>query len=334
MRYRSKALFAVAAIVAVFSALGAPAWAQGSGGFGAAPAHPNPADPATRAYFKPVIAPGQSKTDQLLVTSTSDQPIRVHVSAVDGLTGQTSGAVYANRQDRVKQAGAWVKPAVSWLTLAPHSHTLVGFTVTVPMTAEPGDHLAGIAIENADPTTSGSQFGVKEIVRTVVGIEIDVPGPATARVYLGALALGALPGLHFATLTIDIGDIGQRLVKPLLNVTLDGPATYHRTVVRKLDTILPGDTIAYPFVWPDNLAAGTYRVTVVATNGSEREVVWATLHLGAKLSGAHERRVAVSVASSSSLSPLTMIAFAVLTIAMTLFVGFRLGTRRVARLVP
>jgi hypothetical protein len=334
VRRRLTGLLAVGATVGVLGALGVPAWAQGVGGFGAAPAHPDPADPVTRAYFKPVISPGGSKSDQVLVTSASDQPIRLLVSAVDGLTGRTSGAVYANRQDPVTKAGGWVKPDVSSLMLAPHGRQLVGFTVTVPTATPPGDHLAGIAFEDAAPTSSGGQFGVTEVVRTVVGVDIEVPGPAKAHVHLGALALGALPGLHFATLTIPISDDGQKLVKPLLNVTLDGPSRDHRTLVRRLDTILPGDTIAYPFVWPNDLAAGDYRVTVVATNGAERESETAMLHLGAKLPGTTTQRHRVGASSGPSpLSPATLLALAASVLAMALFVGFRFGTRREARRV-
>jgi hypothetical protein len=326
-------LLAVGATVGVLGMFIAPAWGQGTGGFGAAPAHPNPADPATRAYFKPVIAPGSSMSDQALVTSTSDQPIALLVSAVDGLTGQTSGAVYANRQDPLRKAGAWVKPSVSSLTLVPHGHQLVGFTVTVPTGATPGDHLAGLAFENANPTSSGGQFGVKEIVRTVVGIDILVPGPAKPHIHLSGLGLGALPGLQFATLTIRIGDDGQLLVKPVLTVTMLGPANYHRTLVRRLDTILPGDTIPYPYVWPDTLAAGDYRVTVVATNGSERETETAVLHLGARLRGTNTEPVIGASKAPSPLSPAALLALTTSVLGMALVVGFRFGTRREARRV-
>jgi hypothetical protein len=332
VRLRWKGLLAAGAIAGLIGAFAGPASAHTTGGFGAAPAHPTDTDPATRAYFKPVIAPGKSKSDQVLVSSTSDQPIHLLVSAVDGLTGQTSSAVYANRQDAVHRAGAWVKPATASVVLAPHSHQLVGFTVTVPTTATPGDHLAGIAFENANPTTSVGQFGVTEIVRTVVGVDIEVPGAAKAHIHLGALALGALPGLHDATLTIHIGDDGHKLVKPILHVAFRGPSGYRRTLVRRLDTILPGDTIAYPFVWPDDLAAGDYEVTVLATNGPERETVTTTFHLGAKLRGTRAGGPVVSASTVPlPVSPTAVVVLAVGFAAVTVFVGFRFGSRREAR---
>lgn len=206
MRYSLKSLLVACVAGGALLVSVAPASATSAaatGGFGAAPAHSNPADPATRAYFKPVIAPGGSLSDEVLVTSTSDAPIQLLVSAVDGLTGQTSGAVYANRQDPVTKAGRWVTPSTSAVTLAPHARQLIAFTVQVPTTAVPGDHLAGIAFQNANPTNSGGQFGVTTVVRTVVGVDIRVSGPASPHIRLSGLGLAALPGLHFANLTVQ-----------------------------------------------------------------------------------------------------------------------------------
>ena len=333
MRARVKGLIVAGIAVGVLSAAGATttAGAQGTGGFGAAPAHSKANDPATRAYFKPLLAPGDTMTDEVQVTSTSNEAIRLIVSSVDGLTGQTSGAVYANRQDPVKKAGAWVTPATTSVTLAPHSHQLVAFTIKVPSTATPGDHLAGIAFEDSTPHSSGGQFGVTQIVRSVVGVDINVKGTAVPHIKLSGLGLAALPGLHFATVTIHIGDDGRKLVKPLLSVSLKGPSGYLRTLSRRLDTILPGDTIAYPFVWPDDLAAGDYTVKVTATTGTEREVETATLHLGAALKGTKKPAV-VLVASSAPIGLVPILLFSGALLGMALLIGFRVGTRRQPRL--
>lgn len=337
MRARVKSLIVAGIAVGVLSAAGAATTAtatvgaHGTGGFGAAPAHSDPADPATRAYFKPVLAPGATLTDEVQVTSTSNEAIRLIVSSVDGLTGQTSGAVYANRQDRVTKAGAWVTPATTSVTLAPHSQRLVGFTIKVPSTATPGDHLAGLAFEDSTPHTSGGQFGVTQIVRSVVGVDINVKGPAAPHIRLSGLGLAALPGLRFATVTINIGDDGRKLVKPLLNVSLTGPSGYHHTLARRLDTILPGDTIAYPFVWPDDLAAGDYTISVSATIGAEREVETATVHLGAALKGA-KKPMQIVVASSTPIGTVPLLLFGGALLGMALFIGFRVGTRRQPRL--
>jgi hypothetical protein len=294
-----------------------------SGGFGAAPAHPDPTDPATRAYFKASVAPGGTYQDELLVTSTSDTPVQLIVSPVDGLTGQTSGAVYANRDVPIKKAGGWVHPSISALTLAPHDQQLVPFTTTVPAGTTPGDHLAGIAVENANPQRSGGQFAVTEVLRTVVGVEIVVPGPAEPAVQLGKLGLKPVAGTNVASLSIQLGDNGRKLVKPGLTVTLTGPSNYKRRVARQLDTILPGDRIAYPFVWPDSLVRGRYHAVVRATGGAQPVQEQADLNLGTALHGAVHPAL-----PGSGIPRIVEIAAAPALVGLAVLIGWLIARRR------
>jgi hypothetical protein len=283
--HRRRAL--AAAVLAAAGLAWLPA-APASAGFGIAlrPAHADPADPSTKAYFKPTVAPGQTFSDQVIVSDTGDLPVELAVSSVDGLTAPTSGAVYGNRQDPVRKAGAWVGAASPTVTVAPHSELPVPFTVTVPADATAGDHLAGIAFEDLHPTSAGSTFAVTQIVRAVMGVQIVVPGPGAFALHVDNAALTPLPGTPAASVAVTLGNAGLRLGKPGLSVALRGPNGYQRTVDRMLDTILPGDTIAYPLAWPDVLQPGDYTVTATATGpGTASAAHTTSTHLGATLSG-------------------------------------------------
>ena len=82
------AVAVLAAVVVTVSGRAAVADPTG-GGFGEAPAHLDPNQPTSRAYFQAVLTPGQTYRDEVVVTSTSDTPLSLLVSPVDGLTGQT-----------------------------------------------------------------------------------------------------------------------------------------------------------------------------------------------------------------------------------------------------
>ncbi|MEN3273015.1 MAG: hypothetical protein V7636_1776, partial [Actinomycetota bacterium] len=164
---------AALAAVALLS-LSGTAHAASVGGLGVRPTHFDPNDAETRAFFKRQVSPGESFTDSVTVTNASNAPLSVLVSSVDGLTSQTSGAVYANRTDAVAETGGWVHVGTSTLTVPPHSDIEVPFTVDVPADAVVGDHLAGLAIEDASPSTSGGTFSVTQVVRAVVGVEVRV----------------------------------------------------------------------------------------------------------------------------------------------------------------
>jgi hypothetical protein len=256
--------------------------------FTARPSHSDPNDPATRAYFKLSVSPGHALTDAVTVGNTGDQPIERLVYAVDGLTSPNSGAVYANHGDPVHKAGTWVKIASADVTIPAHSEVPVPFTVIAPPGAAAGDHLAGIAFEDPHPQTSGGQFAITEVFRTVIGVLIQVPGPGTFEVTLNGVSIQAQPGVGTATVVVNLANKGLRLGKPTLTVTLQGPNGYHRTATRDLDTILPGDDIRYPFPWPDSLLPGSYRVSVKADGGAAPASLVSSASVGVRLAGARE----------------------------------------------
>ena len=260
MRLRASCLFGS------LLALALPATALGAevGGFSVRPARFDPRDPITRAYFKHTVRPAGRFGAAVLVTNSRDTPIDLHVDAVDGLTGRTSGAVFANRGVPVRETGRWVVLQRREITVLPHAHTTVGFGVHVPANATAGDHLAGIAIEDAHPITSGKRFTIREVVRAVVGVDVRVTGPAAAALQLRGASLQPLPGTRMSSVVLGLRNTGALLCKPRLTVTLDGDGGA-RTVTRRLDTLLPGDRIPYPMAWPQALGKGTYAVRARAS---------------------------------------------------------------------
>lgn len=260
--------------------------AAGIGGFSVRPARVNPAQPVTRSYFKPAIARGGAYRNQVIVTNSNAKPVELFVNPVDGLTGVTSGAVYANRQKSGQGTARWVHPAVREVRVPGHGQRSVAFVVRIPADATPGEHLAGLAFQNAHPKRAPGKFSITEIVRAVIGVDISVPGPAQPSIQLHGLALRALPGTAFPSVVINLGNAGRQLCQPRLAVVMTGPGGTLR-VVRQLDTILPGDAIPYPLAWPRPLAAGRYIARVTATRCGASATMTRAATLGTALRGTH-----------------------------------------------
>jgi hypothetical protein len=258
--------------------------------FSASPATYDPSDPITRSYFRPVAAPGSTLGEGVVVTNNGDTPLDLYVYPVDGLTGATSGTVYADRADPRQKAGLWLTSGVSDLTVQPHARQLVLFRIDVPANATPGDHVAGIAFEDAHPTTGGG-MAVTEVIREVIGVQVRVPGPGAFHLHIDGLRFAVPPATPAASVVLQLGDDGNRLGQPLLHVTLHGPAGFTDTLTRQLDTLLPGDTIDYPIAWPRPLPAGAYTITV-----SQVGVAGATLTGSAQLTTAQPGLPATTVA--------------------------------------
>ena len=262
-RLASLTATAVAVSVAVVAVVAVSASAATIGGFGVRPAHPDPNNPATRAYFIVHAKGGSTRTEAVVVTNDGAKPLVLAVDGVDGLTGVTSGVVYANRGVAVHGAGAWVKPAARRVTVPPRSSRDVRFALTLPKAARPGDHVAGIAFEALEPAKAAGSFAVTVVVRTVVGIEVVVPGPATQRLRILGLALAPLPGTAVPSAVVTLEDVGRKLCRPQLTVAITGQAVTTRST-QTLGTILPGDRIAYPFRWPGALGQGHYIVSATS----------------------------------------------------------------------
>ncbi len=257
-------LTACCAILLAASASTLTAYAYSTGGVSAGPLHWDPTNPATRAYFIPTVAAGGTFHDYIRVGNPNSGSVDLIISAVDGVTATPSGAVYANRGDAVHRAGRWITPDRTALTVAPGQETQVGFTVQVPPGAVPGDHLGGVAFENAHPVLGTGKISISSVVRTVVGVLVKVPGPAAFNLRVGAASIQPLTAQGLASIVVPLTDTGTLLGKPTLTVSMSG-ANYQRSITRQLDTILPGDSIRYPFPWPDTLGPGVYRIDVSAT---------------------------------------------------------------------
>ncbi len=253
------------AVALLALALGAfNAAAAGIGGFAVRPAQFNPRNPATRAYFIISAAPGAQREEAVVITNHASKPLLLEVNAVDGLTGVTSGVVYANRGVAPHGTGTWVTPAVSSVTVPARGVSDVGFIVTVPKSAVPGDHLAGLALQVANETKSGGGLSVTVVTRVVVGIEVVVSGPASPSIRLYSLALAPLPGTSVPSAVVALEDVGRILCHPELTVAIRG-ANATRQATQVLGTILPGDRITFPFRWPGALSYGSYAVSATAT---------------------------------------------------------------------
>jgi LPXTG-motif cell wall-anchored protein len=225
-------------------------------------------------YFKLKLGPGDSYQGRLLVISSAKEDARLRVYSVDGLTGNTSGTVYANIDDPRKDAATWITPRKEVLRLPGKGEKKVGFDVKVPADATPGDHVGAIALQLADQKKTKGQFAITQITRVAIAVQITVEGPADAALAPTGLALKALPGTQIPSVTIDLANTGQLLCRPSLAVQLSKDGTVLGTVTRQLDTVLPGKTIPYPLSWPKPLTAGKYNAKASTTGcGAPKEFV-------------------------------------------------------------
>lgn len=272
-------------------------------GVGLAPAHYDPNNPATKSYFIPTLNPGQTFSDAVIVDNPTARTLNLRVYPVDGLTSPYSGAVYSSLGDPLRRAGQWVTPGTTTITVAPKSTFNIPFSVTPPAGIDPGDHLAGLAVQdvNQAPSSAAGGVGVNVVVRLVMGILVKVPGAASFNLAIHGATISTQPGIDSAFVIVDATNTGKLLGHPHLHLDLSGPNGYHRALDHQLDTVLPTDTIKFPFPWPDTLRDGDYTIAITATGDGMPTATWTgTYHLGQTLAGTTASGPAAIVVTSSN----------------------------------
>lgn len=254
---------------------------------GAFAARPSPKAPQDKrgTFFRLHVERGTDRRQSVVIENLSKQNKHLLLNAVDGLTGTTSGSVYANRQDPRTKAGSWLSLPIKSIDLPAGKMTRVPFSIKIPSEARPGDHLAGIAIQDAHRTHSKSRLSITQIIRVVVGVQIIVDGPREKSLDLGKVALKALPGTKVPSVVVHLENTGTQLCKPILDVTLTGSTDKQQLVSRQLDTVLPATAIDFPLPWPTALQSGSYEVGVQAKGCGETKAIQVSAELGSTLLG-------------------------------------------------
>lgn len=258
------------------------------GGFGVRPVIPKGKE-LPPSYFIIDAGPGSVAQRSVVIVNGTKKRKTLIVDGVDGLTGQTTGTVYANRDQPHDEASRWVRPAKRVVHVDPGTTKRMRFTVRVPDNVRPGDHVAGLAFEDRHVSTTKSRFSVKQVIRVVVGVQIHIDGGTPGQASVGGMRMEAQPGTQVATTLVKLTNEGDKLCKPTLAVTLQPQNGEARTVEKRLDTVLPRDTIEYPMQFDGKVEGGTYGATAKVKDCGEERTSTATVQLASSLDGSSPR---------------------------------------------
>ena len=220
----------------------------------------SPADagvPDGRAWIEVELDPGDSITEHLAVRNLSTQDVTFTLSAADGYFTDTGRFNMLSSDAKSVDSGTWIdiQPDV---TVAENSTVIVPFTITVPLSATPGDHAAGVAASiRSDGSADGTRVGVESRigfrVMTRIAGELEpsmkVTSDATYDMSWNPFRPGEL--VVHAALT----NTGNTRLKVSTSVEFAGVTYAAQSSGENGDTeLLPGDTRTLTFqiseVWP------------------------------------------------------------------------------------
>ena len=234
------------------------------GGIGGRPAYPRDDVPRSSSIFIHTLEPGASKTDGIQVINNTSQSKSLIIYAADSVPSTDGGFACRQRSEPRSKAGAWIELERGEVTLPARENKIVPFTITLPQTADVGEHNACILVQEKKADDGGSGSGVSLSFRTGIRVAITVPGELVRELSITDLILK------------DRGN-GQIDLSPIItntgNVSVDANAVINvRSVFGsnppKLEStfsILREDTARWNFKLPTSHWGGWYKATLTVT---------------------------------------------------------------------
>ncbi len=219
-----------------------------------------PADGEDGSYFTLEAEPGSTNTLTAVLGNVDDRPVTLRTYAGDGFTLVNGGFGVREEADSGEGISSWLDYKAETLEFEPGQGIERSFSVTVPDDAAPGQYIAGIVLQTAEPIAVEGSAMFNQIIRKSVAVFITVPGDMTPSIEVGAPAIeGNLAGQRVVVPVRNTGDV---LVKPtgeLVLTNASGNAVF--TQPFSMGSIYAGMETTLEVPLPAALPEGDYAVT-------------------------------------------------------------------------
>lgn len=223
-------------------------------------------------YFLLEAEPGHTVEQSIGLRNDSEEPIELRLVPVDATTGPLGGVSYGLEQEDRQAVGTWIQLERDKLILAPGASKTIPFSVSIPASAAPGEHVGGISVyvpkeeEGQGPTETGAAVLVRS--RRIVAVQVQLPGGNPAHMVIRGVEAAARPdGLYLELLLANDGG-GLTKGTGLVELPDDGLRREF-----SIDTFLPRTAIRYPVKWTTEPRSGTFAGRVDIEYGG-RHATW------------------------------------------------------------
>lgn len=165
-------------------------------------------------YFNLTLSPGQSQTLSVSRTNAGTAAVSALTYRANVFSAVNGGFGADTRGTAARGSTTWLSYGTRTFTLTAGEESIVPFTVTVPVSATPGDYLTGVVIENSVPeaSTDSGQLSLSKVTRHILAVSIRVPGAYAPAFNLGAPLHKAAAGHSIVGAIIN--NTGNRNLKP------------------------------------------------------------------------------------------------------------------------
>ncbi|HET9662256.1 MAG TPA: hypothetical protein VFP05_18160 [Thermomicrobiales bacterium] len=223
-------------------------------------------DPTETGYFSVELKPGESAEFVALVQTIDSVPTILRTFATNAINPANGGFDAGTEADELTGAAAWLTyPAQTLDEMSGTEAVEIPFTVTVPADAGPGQYVAALVVQTAEPLPVEGTTMINVLVRSAIAVEIIVPGPKQVSFELGAPAISNDAGIP--QLIIPISNTGNWRVRPTGEITIATPdGETVTTAPIELGPVYTGNDSTVAIALPQQFAAGDYVVSGTLTD--------------------------------------------------------------------
>lgn len=209
------------------------------------------------SYITLTINPGVTVSATVALGNAGTEAVNARTYAADVYTIANGGFGLTTADAPVTGTARWLDYTTEEIDLAPLTKIERTFHVSVPEKTKPGQYIAGIALETAEPIAVGGSDMLKQTIVKAIAVFITVPGPVEPKLEIGEATIKQSGSGQ--TLVVAIKNPGNVLLKPAgtLELTAAGGTVILTTPVQMGSVYARTDTtleVAIPTV----LDPGTY----------------------------------------------------------------------------
>jgi hypothetical protein len=220
-----------------------------------------PVDGMDGDYFTLEAEPGTTNELVVVLANVDDEPLSLRTYANDAVPIVNGGFAIAAEEVPAEGTATWLDYPAETFDFEPSEGVERTFTVRIPSDAAPGQYIAGLALETAEPLEVEGSALFTQIIRKTIAVFIIVPGPEQPAFELVEPAF--LTDASIDRFEIPVVNSGNVLVKPAGEVLLrdsDGEIILSAPVA--MGSIYAGTTVTLSVPVRTAIPAGDYSLTV------------------------------------------------------------------------
>jgi hypothetical protein len=226
---------------------------------------------ASGSNFVLTMQPGESRDLSVELVNRGGESVLTRSFAADAYSMVNGG--FAVRLDTEPTSGTtgWLNYAGADLDLAPGAVVDRQFTVAVPAATPPGEYLTSVVLQNADAmaseSTTENSVVLKQIVRQVVAVSIEVPGPRTPALELGPVTQTIVA--DHSSVAVGVHNVGNVRLHPSGEFVLwDSSGAELTRFPLKMDTVYAHTDTTAEIPFAQRLNPGAYTAELDLTDPS------------------------------------------------------------------